>query len=125
LFIVRNKGGTTCVPPYGSCITPNYSAFIAPVGQPSSQAPQSMQTSGSTTYLSAPSEIAPTGQVAAQAPQLTHSSEIACAISISSIIDYYLKQPPFKAVILFKIISQYFFAVKGIKKIIWINRVFF
>jgi hypothetical protein len=58
----------------------DYSPLIAPVGQPSSQAQQSMQTSGSTTYFVSPSEIAETGQVAAQAPQLTHSSEITCAI---------------------------------------------
>ena len=58
----------------------SYSALIAPVGQPSSQAPQSMQTSGSTTYLPSPSDIADTGHTAAQAPHIMHSSEITCAM---------------------------------------------
>ena len=53
-----------------------YSAVIAPVGQPSSQAPQSMQTSGSTTYVESPGAIAFTGQASAQAPQETQASEI-------------------------------------------------
>ena len=70
-----------------------YSGFTAPVGHTPSQAPQSMQVSGSTTYLSGPSEIADTGQVAAHAPQLTHSSEITCAIGCSSIIIYIAAQP--------------------------------
>lgn len=55
----------------------NYSAEIAPVGQADSQAPQSMQESV-TTYFVSPSSIAPVGQVLAQAPHFTHSSEITC-----------------------------------------------
>ena len=53
-----------------------YSALIAPTGQPSSQAPQSMQVSASTMYFVSPGAIAFTGQVSAQAPQEMHSSEI-------------------------------------------------
>ena len=48
----------------------------APTGQVPAQAPQSMQVSGSITYLPSPSEIAPTGQSLAQAPQAIHSSLI-------------------------------------------------
>jgi len=60
----------------------DYSAAIAPVGHGSSQAPQSMQVSGSTTYFVGPSEIASTGHTAAHAPQLTHSSLTTCAIMV-------------------------------------------
>ena len=64
------------------CFCLNYSSgLIAPTGQPSSQAPQSMQTSGSIWYCVSPWEIALTGQVSAQAPQEMHSEEILCAIS--------------------------------------------
>jgi hypothetical protein len=61
-----------------------YSSLIAPVGQAPSQAPQSMQESASTTYLSSPALIAPTGQAASQLPQDTQSSEITCAMLNSS-----------------------------------------
>lgn len=57
-----------------------YSAVIAPVGHPSSQAPQSMQTAASTTYVVSPGAIAPTGQVSAHAPQDTQASVIVCAM---------------------------------------------
>jgi hypothetical protein len=57
-----------------------YSALGAPTGQASAHAPQSMQTSGSITYLPSPSLIAFTGQPSAQAPQEMHSSEILYAI---------------------------------------------
>lgn len=49
-----------------------YSAWIAPVGQTPSQAPQSTQEEASTTALSS-MLIAPTGQVSTHAPQATHS----------------------------------------------------
>ena len=49
-----------------------YSAWIAPVGQTPSQAPQSTQEAASTTALSS-MLIAPTGQVSTHAPQATHS----------------------------------------------------
>ena len=51
-----------------------YSAWIAPVGQTPSQAPQSTQEAASTTALSS-MLIAPTGQVSTHAPQATHSLE--------------------------------------------------
>ena len=60
-----------------------YASVIAPTGQPSSQAPQSMHWSASTTYLLSPSEIAPTGQVSAQAPHWMHSSLITLGIVLS------------------------------------------
>ena len=60
-----------------------YASLIAPTGQPSSQAPQSMHCSGSTTYLLSPSAIAPTGQVSAQAPHWMHSSLITLGIVLS------------------------------------------
>ena len=60
---------------------PDYSPLMAPTGQPSSQAPQSMQTSGSIWYWVSPWEIAFTGQVSAQAPQEMQSSEILCAMT--------------------------------------------
>ena len=61
----------------------NYASLIAPTGQPSSHAPQSMHCSGSTTYLLSPSAIAPTGQVSAQAPHWMHSSLITLGIVLS------------------------------------------
>lgn len=57
--------------------------WIAPTGQPSAQAPQSMHSSGLISYLPPFSEIAPTGQVSAHAPQAMHSSLILCAIVTS------------------------------------------
>ena len=60
-----------------------YASLIAPTGQPSSHAPQSMHCSGSTTYLLSPSAIAPTGQVSAQAPHWMHSSLITLGIVLS------------------------------------------
>ncbi len=52
----------------------------APTGQTLAQDPQSIQVSGSITYLPSPSEIAFTGHSASQAPQLIHSSLITYAI---------------------------------------------
>jgi hypothetical protein len=46
---------------------------IASTGQTSSQAPQSIQVSGSISYLVSPSEIASTGHSAWQEPQEIHS----------------------------------------------------
>ena len=56
------------------CANVAYSAWIAPVGQTPSQAPQSTQVAASTTALSS-MVIAPTGQVSTHAPQATHSLE--------------------------------------------------
>ena len=56
------------------CANVAYSAWIAPVGQTPSQAPQSTQEAASTTALSS-MVIAPTGQVSTHAPQATHSLE--------------------------------------------------
>ena len=58
----------------------NYSWLIAPAGQPSAQAPQSMHVSASITYCPSPSLIAPAGQVPSQAPQEMQASEITYAI---------------------------------------------
>ena len=60
-----------------------YASLIAPTGQPSSHAPQSMHCSGSTTYLLSPSAIAPTGQVSAHAPHWMQSSPITLGIVFS------------------------------------------
>ena len=57
-----------------------YASEIAPTGQPSSHAPQSMHSSALTTYLPSPSEIADTGQVSAHAPQEMQSSLITLAM---------------------------------------------
>lgn len=57
-----------------------YSSEIASIGQASTHEPQSIQRSGSITYLPSPSEIAPTGQSLSQDPQLIHSSLITCGI---------------------------------------------
>jgi len=51
------------------------SGLIAPVGQTSSQVPQSVQVSGFTLKMS-PSSIAPTGHSPWQAPHAIQSSEI-------------------------------------------------
>lgn len=69
-----------------SIITLFYACAGAPTGQTPSQAPHSMQASGSISYLSAPSEIAPTGHSAEQAPHEMHSSEIAYAITQNLLI---------------------------------------
>lgn len=45
--------------------------LMAPVGQVSAQAPQSMQVPASMTYWESPWLIAPMGQAPEQAPQLT------------------------------------------------------
>lgn len=49
---------------------------IAPTGQVLSQAPQSMQVSGSITYWVSPAEMAPVGQTDSHAPQEMQASEI-------------------------------------------------
>jgi hypothetical protein len=51
-------------------------AEIAETGQTASQAPQSMQVSGSITYWLSPAEMAPVGHSLSQAPQEIHASEI-------------------------------------------------
>ena len=60
----------------------DYASTIAPTGQPSSHAPQSMHSSGLMTNLPSPSAIALTGQVSAHAPQLIHSSLISLGIVV-------------------------------------------
>ena len=59
-----------------------YSAEMAPIGQASSQAPQSMQVFGLTSKCASPSAIAETGQASAQEPQEMQASEILCAMSV-------------------------------------------
>lgn len=59
-----------------------YASAIALTGHPSSHTPQSMQTSASISYCSAPWLIAPTGQASAQLPQDTQSLLIVRAIVI-------------------------------------------
>ena len=61
----------------------NYASTIAPTGQPSSHAPQSIHSSALITNLPSPSEIALTGQVSAHAPHMMHSSLISLGIVIS------------------------------------------
>ena len=68
------KRGPLCLGGRAGCANVAYSAWIAPVGQTPSQAPQSTQVAASTTALSS-MVIAPTGQVSTHAPQATHSLE--------------------------------------------------
>lgn len=57
-----------------------YSCLGASTGQTLSHAPQSIQTSGSITYLLSPCEIAETGHSLSHAPQEMHSSLILYAM---------------------------------------------
>ena len=76
----RSVGSFLCL---GLIVMRFYASEIAPTGQPSSHAPQSMHSSALTTYLPSPSEIADTGQVSAQAPQEMQSSLITLAMSFT------------------------------------------
>lgn len=78
--------GTRVSPDQSHC---NQPAVGAETGQTSAQAPHSMQTSASITYLS-PSLIAETGHSPAQAPQAMQSSEITYAILSLPPINLYL-----------------------------------
>jgi len=57
----------------------NYATWIAPVGQESSQAAQSMQSSALTTATLSTIEIAPTGHSSLHASHPMHSSELTTA----------------------------------------------
>jgi hypothetical protein len=54
----------------------SYAALIALTGQVLSQVPQSVQVSGSITYLLSPALIASTGHTLSQAPHIVQSFEI-------------------------------------------------
>jgi hypothetical protein len=72
--VKRKTGGVSLAGFVFFCF--DQSSTGAPTGHTDAQEPQSMQVSGSITYLSSPSEIASTGHSAAQAPQEMHSSVI-------------------------------------------------
>ena len=70
-------------------LTGFYSSIeIHSTGQTSAQEPQSVQSSGSITYIS-PSEIASTGHSSIHVPHAIHSSEITYAITNNFIINMY------------------------------------
>jgi hypothetical protein len=78
MFEQKNAVPVKCrVPaPLVPVVSKSYSATIASVGHEPTQAPQSVQTSGSITCVPSFSEIASTGQSLTHEPQFTQASLI-------------------------------------------------